>query len=282
MKKMLGATIGLLSLLVFSWAQTPIENLNFETGRVVGDLPLEEASGLANSHRNSGILYTHEDSGRGNLAYAVNESGRIVQTFRLTGVSNRDYEDIAINPDPQSGVPYVYIADLGNNDENAITMNIHRFPEPSLSPNQTARDTIARACSSTPPLATSTSSPSGTIRAKSTDFAGRSPRAPSTSRNFSGPCVSPASPPPTFPPTGTKSSPGQPEAFSVGPAAPANPSKMPSSETRLPSPTSEMIPRAKPSPGPLITRAITPRPNATPPVIRHPSHFMKYKGTYQL
>lgn len=63
MKKALGAIIGLLSLVVFSWAQSPAEDLDFEPGRVVGDIPLEEASGLADSLRNSGILYTHEDSG---------------------------------------------------------------------------------------------------------------------------------------------------------------------------------------------------------------------------
>jgi|GEM_PF-340163 len=140
MKNIFRSIFLLLCYITLSGAQAPDQGLDFEQGRQIGTVDLDEISGIADSHRNTGIFYVHNDSGGGNFVYAINESGRIVQTFELQNAPDRDYEDISVALDPQTRVPHVYLADLGNNAEAEITMNIYRFPEPSITAGQAARN----------------------------------------------------------------------------------------------------------------------------------------------
>ncbi len=64
----------------------------------VDDSALNELSGLAVSRQNPGILWTHEDSGGSPDLYALDFSGATVATIHLDGVTNHDWEDIAIGP----------------------------------------------------------------------------------------------------------------------------------------------------------------------------------------
>src|SRR5215213_1725953 len=59
---------------------------------------LHESSGLAVSHRQAGVLWTHNDSGDGAELFAVDVSGRALGTSRITGAENEDWEDVAVGP----------------------------------------------------------------------------------------------------------------------------------------------------------------------------------------
>ena len=92
----------------------------------------KELSGLAASHRNSGIIYTHEDSGNGPEVYLTNAKGDDLGKLVLDGVNNRDWEDIVCGPGPVAGKTYVYLAEIGDNDVAYRSVFIYRFEEPDL------------------------------------------------------------------------------------------------------------------------------------------------------
>lgn len=93
---------------------------------------LLEVSGVAASRINPGVLYIHDDSGNPNQVYLTNGNGDNIGTLTLTTVGNRDWEDIAVGPGPVTGVNYVYIGDIGDNDSKYGSIFIYRFPEPDL------------------------------------------------------------------------------------------------------------------------------------------------------
>lgn len=107
----------------------------FNTVPVVSALArqdLLEISGVAASRINPGILYIHQDSGDPNQVYLTDGSGANKGTLTLTSVGNRDWEDIAVGPGPVSGVNYIYVGDIGDNDSKYSSVFIYRFPEPDL------------------------------------------------------------------------------------------------------------------------------------------------------
>src|SRR4051812_16120960 len=61
---------------------------------------IEEASGLAASIANKGLLWTHNDSGNDSKIFLVDENLNIKLTCTLAGAENRDWEDITIGPGP--------------------------------------------------------------------------------------------------------------------------------------------------------------------------------------
>lgn len=93
---------------------------------------INEASGLAVSRRNNGILWAHNDSGNQPFLFAINGEGKSQGVFELKGIKNRDWEDIAVGPGPVEGVNYVYIGEIGDNDASHDTKYIYRFPEPAV------------------------------------------------------------------------------------------------------------------------------------------------------
>jgi len=108
----------------------------FNPAPVVNNLAradLYEISGVAASRINAGILYIHNDSGNANQVYLANGNGADIGTLTLTSVGNRDWEDIAVGPGPVSGVSYVYVGDVGDNNAQYSSVFVYRFPEPDLS-----------------------------------------------------------------------------------------------------------------------------------------------------
>ena len=93
---------------------------------------LTELSGLACSMKNSGLLYMHEDSGNWNEIYVTNSNGDDLGKIVLDGVSNRDWEDIACGPGPESTKSYIYVGDIGDNNLVYPFITVYRFPEPDL------------------------------------------------------------------------------------------------------------------------------------------------------
>lgn len=91
---------------------------------------LDEASGLADSQKQPGLLWTHGDAASPNEIYVLNRQGKLAGTVK-TPFSNYDWEDVAIGPGPQTGETYLYIADIGDNSSNQDIKRIYRFPEPN-------------------------------------------------------------------------------------------------------------------------------------------------------
>ncbi len=104
--------------------------------------PITEASGIAASQRNNGVLWVHNDSGDLNRLYAMNEQGNHLGVYTINGVSARDWEDIAVGPGPETGISYLYIADIGDNSGQYPVKFIYRLPEPIVNPNQMPIDTV--------------------------------------------------------------------------------------------------------------------------------------------
>ncbi len=103
---------------------------------------LTEASGIAASRKNPGVLWTHNDSGGKSRLFALDTNGRYLGSYYIAGARNRDWEDIAVGPGPTEGESYIYIADIGDNSAQYDTKYIYRIPEPRVSVSQTPLDTV--------------------------------------------------------------------------------------------------------------------------------------------
>ncbi len=92
---------------------------------------LEEASGLAASSRYPGCVWTHNDSGHPAELFLLDSTAKTIGTWRLTGIRNRDWEDIAIGPGRDS-TRWLYVGDIGDNNSRYPVKIIYCLPEPSL------------------------------------------------------------------------------------------------------------------------------------------------------
>ena len=106
-------------------------------GSVQSDL-INEASGLSASRKNSGVLWTHNDSGDLPRIFAMNLSGDHLGVFNLQNAENYDWEDIAAGPGPVEGEKYLYIGDIGDNSKVRSSVSVYRMQEPVVDQNQTA------------------------------------------------------------------------------------------------------------------------------------------------
>ena len=59
--------------------------------------------------------------------FAVATTGKLVARVRIPTAID-DVEDIAIGPGPRSGVDYVYLGDIGDNDDKRPEVRLVRFP----------------------------------------------------------------------------------------------------------------------------------------------------------
>lgn len=91
---------------------------------------LDEASGLAASAVNEGLLWTHNDSGNRAELFLVDNQLNIRMTVTLENIINRDWEDIAVGPGPEAGKNYIYVADIGDNMAIFPHKIVYRFEEP--------------------------------------------------------------------------------------------------------------------------------------------------------
>jgi hypothetical protein len=90
--------------------------------------PNDEASGLAASRRNTGLLWTHDDSGGQPELYAVETGGRLRGVLRLEGVKAEDWEDLAAAE--FDGKAWLIVADTGDNNAKRAHTWIHIVAEP--------------------------------------------------------------------------------------------------------------------------------------------------------
>ena len=90
-----------------------------------------ELSGLALSHEQRGVLWTHNDSGDVARLFAVNARGRLLAEVAVAGAQAVDWEDVAVGPAP-GGRDAVYAADIGDNDAARPNVVVYRVAEPRL------------------------------------------------------------------------------------------------------------------------------------------------------
>jgi hypothetical protein len=95
----------------------------------LNDRRIAESSGLAASRTNTGVLWTHNDSGDGPYLFAIDRQGRTLARFTVNGAKNKDWEDIAVGPG-RDGRPALYIGDIGDNSEDRDNLIVYRIPEP--------------------------------------------------------------------------------------------------------------------------------------------------------
>lgn len=93
---------------------------------------LAECSGLVASRNNTNVLWTQNDSGDSARIFALDAQGRLLGIYNLTGASHTDYEDIGIGPGPITNVTYLYVADIGDNNENRANIRVYQMPEPAV------------------------------------------------------------------------------------------------------------------------------------------------------
>ena len=98
----------------------------------VKDKILDEISGIAASRTNKDLYYVHNDSGGKSEVYVLNDGGKLVSTIALSGLTNRDWEDIAIGPGPDSTKNYIYVGEIGDNKAQYLNVSLYRFQEPVL------------------------------------------------------------------------------------------------------------------------------------------------------
>jgi hypothetical protein len=97
---------------------------------------LNEASGLAASRKNAGVLWSHNDSGDTGRVFAMDTTGKHLGVYNLNGVTAVDCEDIAIGPGPIAGRNYLYLGDIGDNIAQRSKIMVYRVAEPTVSTSQ--------------------------------------------------------------------------------------------------------------------------------------------------
>lgn len=130
-----------LAVLTVAAATLPLarasECTSFAGGIPLGSVDitaLKEASGLAVSARNPGVVWTHND-GSSKKVYAINLQAQLLARYD-TGITVEDVEDIAVGPGPITGTSYIYLSDTGGAASETTVRNqirIVRIPEPAVS-----------------------------------------------------------------------------------------------------------------------------------------------------
>ena len=143
----------LLSTLTACWEKEPVapgeKSDQFEA--VPERFPVapglvDEASGLADSRTIAGYLWTHEDAGSPAELFLVSHDGKDVRRYAPPGITNIDWEDIAVGGGAEQDVSFLYVGDIGNNDASPAlgTHTIYRMPELKNLDENFAPDKIAK------------------------------------------------------------------------------------------------------------------------------------------
>lgn len=96
----------------------------------ITEAAINESSGIGASRKQSGVYYTHNDSGDTARFFRFDKKGAVTGTFRLANVKAIDWEDMEVAT--VKGRNYIYLADCGDNLRNREEIFVHRVMEPSL------------------------------------------------------------------------------------------------------------------------------------------------------
>jgi hypothetical protein len=106
--------------------------------------PVNESSGLAISRRDPRMLWSQNDSGGQPVLYAVEPNGARRGELRISGVPNRDWEDLASFE--LDGRAWLLVAETGDNASNRADCALYVVGEPELtelSPLHETTSTVA-------------------------------------------------------------------------------------------------------------------------------------------
>lgn len=112
------------------------QSLNFEGAVALGSInssKVIEASGIAVSSRNAGVLWTHNDGSKDHV-YAFSMSGSLLADIDFSKNPD-DIEDIAVGPGPDADAQYIYIGDIGSNTADREIVHVYRMIEPVVDLN---------------------------------------------------------------------------------------------------------------------------------------------------
>ena len=96
-------------------------------GSLVKLAEIREASGIAVSRSVPERLWSHNDSGEPTV-FAVDDRGTVTGRLRISGATVEDWEAIAVARCDSGSC--LYIADIGDNEENRQHVTIYRVHEP--------------------------------------------------------------------------------------------------------------------------------------------------------
>lgn len=94
---------------------------------------MKEASGIVASINNPGMWWIINDSGYEPIVYLVDSTGLAMAHYRVDGVPNRDWEDLAVRTHPITGVAELLIAEIGDNRAVYPQKHIYVIDEPQFS-----------------------------------------------------------------------------------------------------------------------------------------------------
>lgn len=92
---------------------------------------VKEASGITYSKVNKNKLWVEQDSGNPPLLYLLQNDGAITDSVLLDGATNRDWEDVVTGNGPANGKSFLYVGDIGDNNQQYDEYYIYRFEEPA-------------------------------------------------------------------------------------------------------------------------------------------------------
>lgn len=116
-------------------ANTGENSVEYGAPRVVGTIEenkINESSGLAASQCQTGVLWTHNDSGDKARIFALDARGKDLGTFVLKAAKNDDWEDMAIVKN-ENGECFLYVGDIGDNELARGELVIYKIKEPNVS-----------------------------------------------------------------------------------------------------------------------------------------------------
>lgn len=106
----------------------------------IDDDELVEASGLAVSRLDAGVLWTHNDSGHAPQLFALDRDGVTLGTWTLDAPEG-DLEDIAIGY-ADDGTAEIWLGDVGDNLEEREFITVYRIDEPPMPGGEATDHTV--------------------------------------------------------------------------------------------------------------------------------------------
>jgi hypothetical protein len=91
---------------------------------------LVEASGMASSRTNPGVLWSHNDSRGTATLYAFTVTGDDLGAYDIPGAFALDWEDMSAGPGPTRKDAFLYVGDIGDNfDIRGGLVTVYRVPD---------------------------------------------------------------------------------------------------------------------------------------------------------
>ncbi len=115
---------------------------HYDPPKIIGKIrsgDIAESSGIAASRCQNDVLWTHNDSDEGPYIFAFKPTGESLGTWKVQNSVNVDWEDIAAHKD-KSGKCFLYIGDIGNNEQQFFEHSVYRIAEPIVKESDARSD----------------------------------------------------------------------------------------------------------------------------------------------